>query len=341
MMSNRTSSDLVNGSIHQGMNGTTAVDGIYHTGSSQTELGGGVALNGRPSGGSGTYSGESLRSRDDSVVSNGPDGGAAFDGSRRGSSRPSSTTKMALGSNGYASSSMANGGPMLPAVSSSIGPVESIPTAPSATSLRTDTTWDGGAHLPPATSHPSGHRLSSPPVFSTPSPTVGPASTTSSLPSGAPPPLRHRHTLQVPKLATARTSRESQHQPNTPDDGTAPSGRFSLTTSTRRLSLTLGRRTTRSIHSDMPADELPPDEDAARGTEAIRQKRTSRRRRKEEDDDGRVVMGTKVDQNHVNWVTAYNMLTGIRFTVSRTNAKLDRPLTDADFHTCHKFSFDM
>jgi 1-phosphatidylinositol-4-phosphate 5-kinase len=53
------------------------------------------------------------------------------------------------------------------------------------------------------------------------------------------------------------------------------------------------------------------------------------------------MVGTKVDQNHVNWVTAYNMLTGIRFTVSRTNAKLDRDLTDADFDARHKFSFDI
>lgn len=52
-------------------------------------------------------------------------------------------------------------------------------------------------------------------------------------------------------------------------------------------------------------------------------------------------MGTKVDEGHVNYVTAYNMLTGIRFTVSRTNAKLDRELTDADFQAKHKMSFDI
>lgn len=63
--------------------------------------------------------------------------------------------------------------------------------------------------------------------------------------------------------------------------------------------------------------------------------------KKEDEEDDRVVVGTRVDQNHVNWVTAYNMLTGIRFTVSRTNAKIDRELTDADFHARHKFSFDM
>ncbi|KAI9882883.1 MAG: hypothetical protein M1823_005369 [Watsoniomyces obsoletus] len=342
MMTNRTSSDLPNGSIHPGMNGITGVDSMAIDGH-RTES---IAFNGRPSGGSGTYSREGWRSRDGSLVSTGPDGGV-FDSGRRGSSRPSSANKILMASNGYAaSSSMTNGGPVLP-TSSSMGPTtDSIATPPSATSLRTDTTQqtltagDGTQHVS-ASSHPTVHRLSSPPIFRTPSPTVGPASTTSSIPSAAPPPLRHRHTLQVPKLPTARTSRELQQNPHTPEDGTTPSGRFSTASGTRRASLTLGRRTTRSIHSDVHMDELPPDEDAARWTEAIRQKRTSRRRRKEEDDDGRVVMGTKVDQNHVNWVTAYNMLTGIRFTVSRTNAKLDRPLTDADFHARHKFSFDI
>jgi 1-phosphatidylinositol-4-phosphate 5-kinase len=105
--------------------------------------------------------------------------------------------------------------------------------------------------------------------------------------------------------------------------------------------MTLARRATRSIHSDMHLEEISQDEDAVRWAEHYRQKRASKRKRKEDEDDDRVVVGTKVDQNHVNWVTAYNMLTGIRFTVSRTNAKMDRELTDADFATKHKFSFDM
>ncbi|KAI5291626.1 Phosphatidylinositol-4-phosphate 5-kinase, partial [Ascosphaera acerosa] len=73
------------------------------------------------------------------------------------------------------------------------------------------------------------------------------------------------------------------------------------------------------------------------------QRRLSRARRRwrEDHDDDKVVVGTKVDQNHQNFVTAYNMLTGIRFTVSRTNAKLDRPLKDEDFDACFKFSFDV
>ena len=55
----------------------------------------------------------------------------------------------------------------------------------------------------------------------------------------------------------------------------------------------------------------------------------------------RVLVGTKVDENHANWVTAYNMHTGIRVSVSRTNAKLDRPLTDADFDAKQKSVVDM
>ena len=58
-------------------------------------------------------------------------------------------------------------------------------------------------------------------------------------------------------------------------------------------------------------------------------------------DDDNVIVGKKVEEGHVNWVTAYNMLTGIRFTVSRTNAKMDRDLTEADFDAKHKLSFDV
>ncbi|RDW68130.1 hypothetical protein BP6252_09526 [Coleophoma cylindrospora] len=185
-----------------------------------------------------------------------------------------------------------------------------------------------------ATSSP--HRFSSPPLY--PSPTN--ATTGSSSSSAAHPAtsqqLKHRHTLQVPKAGTGRNSRDG-------DDSVYSTGRFSPPTvgNPRRGSLSLNRRNTQSIHSNVPHDEIVPDEDAMRWAEAVRQKRASKRRRKDEEDDDRVVVGTKVDQNHVNWVTAYNMLTGIRFTVSRTNAKLDRPLTDADFEAKHKFSFDI
>lgn len=153
------------------------------------------------------------------------------------------------------------------------------------------------------------------------------------------PRLHHRHTLEVPRISTSRTSRDFSY-PGTASEG-SESGRFSPGARTPRASNTLARAPTRSIHSDMYLDEVPANSDMARWTETIRQKRASRRQRKEEEEDDRVVVGTKVDINHVNWVTAYNMLTGIRFTVSRTNAKMDRELTDADFDARHKFSFDM
>ena len=165
-------------------------------------------------------------------------------------------------------------------------------------------------------------------------------SPTASLHPSAPR-LSQRHTtLEVPRQSTSRTSRDFS-LPNTASDGASESGRFSPTPRTPRASNTLVRAPTRSVHSDIYPDEVSPDGDVARWTETIRQKRASRRQKKEEEEDDRVVVGTKVDMNHVNWVTAYNMLTGIRFTVSRTNAKIDRELADADFDARHKFSFDM
>lgn len=151
--------------------------------------------------------------------------------------------------------------------------------------------------------------------------------------------LKHRHTLEVPRPGQPRGSKDGM-------DSALASGRFSPTGSSanggaRRASLSLVRRNTRSMHSDFPRDEAYPDEDAMRWAEAYRQKRASKRKKKEEEDDDRVLIGNKVDEKHANWVTAYNMLTGIRVAVSRTNAKLDRPLTDADFEAKQKSTFDM
>ena len=154
------------------------------------------------------------------------------------------------------------------------------------------------------------------------------------------PRLVSRHTLEVPRVSTSRNSRDFS-LPNTASDVASDTGRNSPTPRTPRASHTLVRAATRSVHSDLFLDDMPQGEDMARWTETVRQKRASRRKRKEEEEEDRVVVGTKVDMNHVNWVTAYNMLTGIRFTVSRTNAKIDRELTDADFDAKNKFSFDM
>lgn len=193
-------------------------------------------------------------------------------------------------------------------------------------------------------------RFSSPPAMS-PGASIQDRHPDPAQPS-EPPKLTHRHTLQVPKsnLAVSRNSRDFSFSAGPSEEALSTTGRFSPTRDQydssvprhRRASLGLVRRTTRSMQSDGHVDDVPPDEDAARWTELIKQKRASRRKRKEEEeDDDRVIVGKKVEEGHVNWVIAYNMLTGIRFTVSRTNAKMDRELTDADFDAKHKFSFDI
>lgn len=210
--------------------------------------------------------------------------------------------------------------PMTP--SSALPPVEE--SSPRATA--------DGLLKPPATTKPRRHRASSPPAFDPPQ--------SISLVTSRPDRLTHRHTLEVPS-AGPRNSKDGGDPSSQLDGAVLSTGRFSPNTPTRRrASLQLVRRNTRSVHSDMHLEEIPQDDDAARIAEHIRNKRASKRQRHDTDDD-RVVVGTKVDQNHVNFATAYNMLTGIRCCVSRTNAKLDRDLTDADFETKHKFSFDI
>lgn len=195
------------------------------------------------------------------------------------------------------------------------------------------------SHAELAPPKPSPHRFSSPPAYQPGNSTLNSSHSGHLLPPGQAPVLKQRHTLELPKPGPpSRTSKDGW-------DSGHSTGRFSPTTAggsgTRRTSMNLGRRNTRSMLVDIPRDEVVPDEDALRWAEAYRQKRASKRRRKEEEDDDRVLVGTKVDEKHANWVTAYNMLTGIRVSVSRTNAKLDRELTDADFEAKQKSTFDM
>lgn len=56
-------------------------------------------------------------------------------------------------------------------------------------------------------------------------------------------------------------------------------------------------------------------------------------------DDDNVLVGHKVSEGHVNYVVAYNMLTGIRVGVSRCSGLMS-PLTDKDFKSNKKLAFD-
>lgn len=48
-----------------------------------------------------------------------------------------------------------------------------------------------------------------------------------------------------------------------------------------------------------------------------------------------------VDEDHRNYILMYDMLTGIRISVSRCQAKPTRPLTPDDFYATHKMAFDL
>jgi 1-phosphatidylinositol-4-phosphate 5-kinase len=80
--------------------------------------------------------------------------------------------------------------------------------------------------------------------------------------------------------------------------------------------------------------------DIQQQAEQIRRERLSKRV-KQPEEVPRVLVGNLIGEGHVNYVLMYNMLTGIRIAVSRTQAKIKRPLTDDDFTARHKFSFDM
>ena len=111
-----------------------------------------------------------------------------------------------------------------------------------------------------------------------------------------------------------------------------------------RRSSQLVRRVTRSNASNISTtalDEVPTDEDASRWAERIKRNRvlSDQKKREAEEDEDRVVRGTKVDETHSNFETAYNMLTGIRFCVSK-NKSPHRQLTSADFTEEAKLAFD-
>ncbi|CBQ68421.1 related to phosphatidylinositol-4-phosphate 5-kinase [Sporisorium reilianum SRZ2] len=69
--------------------------------------------------------------------------------------------------------------------------------------------------------------------------------------------------------------------------------------------------------------------------------RIEREREREEDVEPKVLVGNLISEGHANYVLMYNMLTGIRIGVSRCQAKMKRPLCDADFTAKHKFTFDI
>lgn len=85
----------------------------------------------------------------------------------------------------------------------------------------------------------------------------------------------------------------------------------------------------------------PTEERTGYYKEQVKAMRELKRRRQEFEQDDRVLVGKTVSEGHVNYSIAYNMLTGIRVSVSRCNAKVDRELVESDFTARHKLAFDI
>ncbi|CUA74210.1 1-phosphatidylinositol-4-phosphate 5-kinase [Rhizoctonia solani] len=139
-------------------------------------------------------------------------------------------------------------------------------------------------------------------------------------PTRAPGPTRRNTTGALP--APAPRARKMTHSHS-------QSGGPSLTHARTRSQTMAGQ----DLHSDILKE-----------AEQIRRERDSKRAKghmtKEPEVGEKVLVGNLIGEGHTNYVLMYNMLNGIRVSVSRCQAKLKRPLTDEDFSAAHKFSFD-
>ncbi|KAG0284254.1 Phosphatidylinositol-4-phosphate 5-kinase [Linnemannia gamsii] len=131
----------------------------------------------------------------------------------------------------------------------------------------------------------------------------------------------------------------SQQQPDSPQGESSGRARHRQIYRRNTYSADLGSTSFRRSDDEMEMDEL---EEARRRMEALK-KSSSRRmsKRKKDEDNDRVMIGTRIGEDHVNYVLMYNMLTGIRVSVSRCNAKPQRMLVDEDFTAAHKLAFDI
>lgn len=120
----------------------------------------------------------------------------------------------------------------------------------------------------------------------------------------------------------------------------------------------------------LDADGAPPSQpsaEEANGEASVArfESHLKQKERQMANDIERVMVGNLIGEDHVNYVLMYNMLTGIRIgvsmvipascstqvffclltdcalQVSRCQAKMKRPVTDADYTAKHKYSFDM
>lgn len=133
------------------------------------------------------------------------------------------------------------------------------------------------------------------------------------------------------------TSQRGHQPPLTVDTDVRTSG-----SQQHKSPMTIVRRRSLPQPQIASTQNLPPEERTDYYREqVIAMRELKRKKRKEYEDDERVLVGNKVSEGHANYAAAYYMLTGIRVSVSRCNAKVNRELTDEDFTARHKLAFDV
>ncbi|CAO3564264.1 unnamed protein product [Mortierella alpina] len=145
-----------------------------------------------------------------------------------------------------------------------------------------------------------------------------------------------------PASSSASKQQQQQQQQQSQLDPQAESSSRSRRNKMYRRNTYSAELASTSFHrsdDEMEMDEL---DEARRRMDALK-KSSSRRmsKRKKDDDTDRVMIGTRIGEDHVNYVLMYNMLTGIRVSVSRCQAKPQRALVDEDFTSAHKLAFDI
>ncbi|KAF9181635.1 Phosphatidylinositol-4-phosphate 5-kinase [Haplosporangium sp. Z 11] len=150
----------------------------------------------------------------------------------------------------------------------------------------------------------------------------------------------HSNSLLLGDSPLSSTSKQQQQQQQQFDQQGENSTRSRRKQVFRRNTYSADLATTSFHRSD---DEMEMDELEARRRMDALKKSSSRRlsKRKKDDDNDRVMIGTRIGEDHVNYVLMYNMLTGIRVSVSRCQAKPQRALVDEDFTSAHKLAFDI
>ncbi|KAJ1921686.1 Phosphatidylinositol-4-phosphate 5-kinase [Mycoemilia scoparia] len=94
------------------------------------------------------------------------------------------------------------------------------------------------------------------------------------------------------------------------------------------------RRVNHAVQTNM-------DDDRIDWSQARLKVRKSHRASRRKSGNNPMAFGTRISEGHTNYMLMYNMLTGIRISVSRCSAKPDRPVVRDDYMAANKYSFDI